>query len=315
MSGSNWKIYLMLAFATASWGTAFIAGKFATEIWHPYMVAFLRFFGASLLLYPYMKCKEPNPPKITKKDWGLFAVLGLSGCALYNIFFFVATQKAPIIKSALVIAWNPILISILAAWFLKEKITRSHVLGSITATVGVVIIIAKGSIHDLLALRLEPIDGVLLGAVVCWAIYSVVGKVVLKKFSSVVSTTYACLFGTLFLIPTAVWTFDWSDFQQATWVAWISVLDTAVLVSVISFILYYQGISRLGAAKASIFINFMPLSAAILSIWILKEPVHTYLWIGGICVLIGVYISTGIFTKKKGSHVPAEINELNSSVQ
>lgn len=299
MSGSNWKIYATLAFATASWGTAFIAGKFATEVWHPYMVAFLRFFGACLLLYPYMKWKEPNHPRISMTDWGLFAALGLSGCALYNIFFFVATQKAPIIKSALVIAWNPILISILAAWFLKEKITRSHMIGSMIATIGVVIIIVKGSIHDLLALRLEPIDGVLLGAVVCWATYSVIGKIVLKKFSSVVATTYACLLGTLFLFPTALWTFDWVEFQHASWVAWISILDTAVLVSVISFILYYQGIRVLGAAKASIFINFMPLSASILSIWILDEPLQTHLWVGGLCVLIGVYVSTGVVKRIK----------------
>jgi len=304
MSGTNWKVYLMLAFATASWGTAFIAGKFATEVWHPYMVAFLRFFGASLLLYPYMKWKEAKTPTITMKDWGLFAILGLSGCALYNIFFFIATQKAPIIKSALVIAWNPILISILAAWFLKEKITRSHVFGSIIATVGVVSIIAKGSMDALLAMRMEPIDWVLLGAVICWATYSVVGKVVLKKFSSVVSTTYACLFGTLFLLPTAIWTFEWSDFHRATWISWVSVLDTAILVSVISFILYYQGIQQLGAAKASIFINFMPLSASILSVWILNEPIHTHLWVGGGFVLAGVYISTGIFTRKLSSGQP-----------
>lgn len=298
MSGSNWKVYLMLAFATASWGTAFIAGRYATEVWHPYMVAFLRFLGASLLLYPYMKWKEPNHPAITVKDWGLFALLGLSGCALYNVFFFIATQKAPIIKSALVIAWNPILICILAAWLLKETITRSHIIGSILATLGVLNIIAKGSFEALLSLRFEPMDGILFGAVICWAVYSVAGRIVLRKFSSVVSTTYACLFGTLFLVPAAIMTFEWSAFQQATWIAWLSVLDTAVLVSVISFIMYYQGIRQIGAAKASIFINVMPLSAAILSILIFKEPMEAYLWMGGLLIVLGVYISTGIFARK-----------------
>lgn len=298
MSGSNWKVYLALGFATATWGTAFIAGRYATAVWHPYMVAFLRFFGASILLYPYMKWKEPNHPAITAKDWGLFALLGLSGCALYNIFFFIATQKAPIIKSALVIAWNPILICILAAWLLKERITRPHIMGSILATLGVLNIIAKGSIEALLSLRLEPIDGILFGAIICWAVYSVAGKIVLRKFSSVVSTTYACLFGTLFLFPTAIMTFRWSDFQHANWISWFSILDTAVLVSVISFIMYYHGIRQIGAAKASIFINFMPLSAAILSIWIFKEPMESYLLLGGLLIVVGVYISTGIFARR-----------------
>ena len=54
-----------------------------------------------------------------------------------------------------------------------------------------------------LQLGFETIDFVLLGAVISWALYSVVGKVVLKKYSAVESTTYAVAFGTVFLAPFA----------------------------------------------------------------------------------------------------------------
>ncbi len=94
----NWLIYFMLIFATSSWGSAFIAGKFAVESFGPSTVAFLRFFGAMILLFPIMWIFDKNRPNITTKDWGLFALLGLTGIAIYNICFFLASVYAPVKK-------------------------------------------------------------------------------------------------------------------------------------------------------------------------------------------------------------------------
>ena len=86
---SLWKTYLTLAVATSIWGSAFIAGKYAVESFEPATVAFLRFFGATLILLPYMWFREKNIPKHTRKDWFLFAILGLTGIAIYNLCFFI----------------------------------------------------------------------------------------------------------------------------------------------------------------------------------------------------------------------------------
>src|SRR5574342_621714 len=124
MNKKLWLTYGMLTFATATWGSAFIAGKFAVQSFEPATVAFLRFLGASLLLFPLMWLMEKNRKKPTLKDYGLFAILGLTGIALYNICFFFATKHAPVIKSSLFIASNPVLIVLLSGLFLKETITN-----------------------------------------------------------------------------------------------------------------------------------------------------------------------------------------------
>lgn len=85
------------------------------------------------------------------------------------------------IKSSLFIASNPVLIVLLSGLFLKEKITKNHIIGMAVALTGVVFIITDGHLLKLFQYGFEPIDFVLLGAVVSWAIYSVVGKVVLKN--------------------------------------------------------------------------------------------------------------------------------------
>jgi drug/metabolite transporter (DMT)-like permease len=296
----KWIIYGMLFIATATWGSAFIAGKIAVQSFEPATVAFLRFLGAAVLLFPIMWVMEKNRNKPTLKDYGLFAVLGLTGIALYNICFFIATKQAPVIKSSLFIASNPVLIVLLSGVFLKEKITKNHIIGMVIALSGAAIIITDGHILSLFQLGFQTIDFVLLGAVISWALYSVVGKVVLKEYSAVESTTYAVAFGTVFLAPFAFVETSWKDIIQADFSTWVAIAHMSIFVTVVSFIMYYYGIKEVGAAKASIFINVMPVSAVLMATLYLGE---TFTWAHGIgagFVLTGVYIgtSTKLFNRK-----------------
>ncbi|MEH7084328.1 DMT family transporter [Neobacillus drentensis] len=300
MKKKQWLIYGMLIFATATWGSAFIAGKIAVQDFEPATVAFLRFLGAAVLLFPLMWLTEKNRIRPTLKDYGLFAVLGLTGIALYNICFFIATKHAPVIKSSLFIASNPVLIVLLSGIFLKETITKNHIIGMMIALIGVTFIITDGHVFSLFEIGFETIDFVLLGAVISWALYSVVGKVVLKKFSSVESTTYAVAFGTLFLLPFAFVETRWKDVQHADISTWIAIAHMSIFVTVVAFIMYYYGIKEIGAAKASIFINVMPVSAVLMATIFLNETFTLAHGIGAAFVLSGVYLGTNtkIFKKK-----------------
>lgn len=302
MNKKLWLIYGMLFFATATWGSAFIAGKVAVKDFEPATVAFLRFLGASILLFPIMWLMEKNRKKPTLKDYGLFAVLGLTGIAVYNICFFIATKHAPVIKSSLFIASNPVLIVLLSGLFLKETITKNHMIGMVIALTGVTFIITDGHLLSLFQYGFETIDFVLLGAVISWALYSVVGKVVLKKFSAVESTTYAVAFGTIFLFPFAYMETSWQDVLNANFSTWIAISHMSIFVTVVSFIMYYYGIKEVGAAKASIFINVMPVSAVLMATIFLGETFTLAQGIGAAFVLTGVYIGTNTKLFKRKLH-------------
>ncbi|MBO8171689.1 MAG: EamA family transporter [Bacillaceae bacterium] len=286
------KIYLLLIVTTSMWGGAFIAGKISTQTLDPFTVAFLRFFGASLVLFPLMWKMEPDRPKRTMKDWLLLASLGFTGIFLYNACFFLATQQAPIIKSSLFIASNPAVIVILSGLFLKEKITGKHIVGMISAIAGVLFIVTQGDLSVILRMAFEPIDLVLLTAVFSWALYTVLGKVALKKFNSIAATTYATGFGTLMLFPFAAMNTTVEQLKNSGWEVWVSVLYVAFIVSVISFIWWYRGVQQIGAARASVFINIMPISASVMAFFFLGEALHYYHLVGAILVFGGVYIST-----------------------
>ncbi|MGJ9381595.1 DMT family transporter [Salipaludibacillus sp. CF4.18] len=296
-----WLIYIMLALATSSWGSAFIAGSIATQDLSPIVVAFFRFFFAAVILIPIMIFLDKGGRRPKGSEWFLMALLGLTGIALYNIAFFIATRDAPVVKSSLFIAANPVLITILSGLFLKEKIKGRNIAGLMIAISGAFIIITEGNVGKIIAQGFAPIDLILLLAVICWALYSVLGKVALQRFSSITSTTYAVVLGTLMLLPLAVFDSSFSTLGEASLLTWTSIIHMSIIVSVVSFIMYYQGIKMIGAAKASIFINLMPLSAIILAVVFLDEvflPIHM---VGALLVLTGVTIGTRKSAKVKES--------------
>ncbi|PYZ95263.1 EamA family transporter [Salipaludibacillus keqinensis] len=287
-----WLVYVMLALSTSSWGSAFIAGSYATEDLSPLVVAFFRFFFAAILLIPIMLFMDKGSRRPQGKEWILVSLLGLTGIALYNIAFFIATRDAPIVKSSLFIASNPILIVVLSGLFLKEAITKRNIIGLVLALTGATIIITEGQFQQIIESGLAPIDLVLLLAVVCWALYSVLGKVALQKLSSITTTTYAVVIGTLMLFPFVFVETTIEELQQASLLTWGSILHMSLIVSVLSFIMYYQGIKMIGAARASIFINLMPLSAVILATILLGEKLLLVHIVGALLVISGVTYGT-----------------------
>ncbi|MCD8503097.1 MAG: DMT family transporter [Bacillaceae bacterium] len=175
---------------------------------------------------------------------------------------------------------------------MKEAISKNQVIGLIVALTGVSMIITEGNLSAFLTMGFELIDVILLGAVVCWALYSVIGKVVLRKYNSLVSTTYGIVFGTLFLFPFAYMETSLETIANSSFVSWVAIAHMSIFVTVISFVMYYYGIQQIGAAKASIFINFMPISASILATIFFQEAFALAYLIGAALVLTGVTLST-----------------------
>lgn len=289
----------MLTITGMIWGGAFIAGKISTQTLSPVTVAFLRFFGASLLLFPMMWMMEPNRPKPKGKQWISFAILGFTGIFLYNICFFYATKFGTIIKSSLVIAVNGPLIALLSVIFLKEKLSWKNGVGMLIAAIGAVAVITDGNLKIVLQLGFERLDLILIIACVSWAAYSVIGKTIMHTYSPLTATTYATGFGTLFLFPFAMQSTTWESLMESDWKVWTSLLYVSLFVTVLSFIWWYKGIQKVGAAKSSVFINIMPLSASIMAVIFFHERLNIVMMLAGVLIICGVYLSTKKDAKPK----------------
>lgn len=266
----------------------------------PYSAAFLRFLMASFFLLFLTIRIEGRLPKLKPDKIFIMFLLGLSGVFSYNLFFFFGLKYIQANQASLIIATNPIFITLSAALFFKESLNLSKIIGLCLSFTGALIVISNGNLFDVLNLRLEKGELLIFGCVASWVAYSILGKKAMNDFSPIVSVCYSSIAGTILLFFPALFKGVFSNIFNYNLVEWASLFYLGFFGTALGFSWYYAGIKQIGPMKAGVFINFVPISAIILAFFILKEPLTISLIIGAILVIAGVYLSnTANFMKKE----------------
>lgn len=292
------SVYTKLVITTIFWGGTFVAGKWAVGEVPPFFVAFLRFAIASSVLWALVAWRSRGsdtriPVPEGGAQWAELFSLGLTGVFLYNFVFLTGLSWTSATNGSLIVAFNPLLTAVLSAWWLKERIRSVQTGGLLLALFGVGVVITRGSFIVIRSLSFNPGDLLMLGAPVAWALYTIVGKKVLQTFSPLVATAYASLSGTVLLLPAAAMEGSLlSGVHSLTVYGWISVLQLALLGTVVGFVWWYEGVERLGATRAAVFVNLVPLFGVLLSALILSESLVVSQLAGGILIVLGVGIGT-----------------------
>ncbi len=293
-------IYIKLLFTAFFWGGTFIAGKLLSQNVDPYSAAFLRFFIASLCLVFLTIKIEGHLPKLKPDTIFIIFLLGLSGIVFYNLFFFSGLKYIQANQASLIIATNPIFITLCSALFFKESLNKNKIVGLSLSVAGALIVISNGNILDILNLKLEKGELLIFGCVASWVIYSILGKKAMNDLSPIVSVCYSSIAGTILLFFPALYRGVFSNMLSYNFVEWTSLFYLGFFGTALGFSWYYAGIKQIGPMQAGVFINFVPISAIILSFLILKEPLTISLIVGAILVIAGVYLSNAAdFIKKE----------------
>ena len=299
MAGSRFTVLKLLA-TTFFWGGTFVAGKWAVREAPSFSVAFLRFATATAVLFAVIAW---NSRKATQRgrfpvpegsdQWAVLFFLGLTGVFLYNFFFLKGLSLTTAANGSLIVSLNPLLTALLSAAVLKERIPPVRWAGLLLSLIGVGVVMTNGSFEALRSRSINPGDLLLLGAPLMWALYTVLGKRVLERLPPLTATAYASLFGTLLLFPAALLEAPPSETISglSLW-GWLSVLQLALLGTVVGFVWWYQGVADLGASRAAIFIYLVPLFGVLLSSLVLSETIGPARIAGGLLIVGGVSAGT-----------------------
>lgn len=272
------------------WGGTFVAGRLVAEEFDPFSAAFCRFIVASIsLLLLTRNWRQGNLPRLRLHQVPIVILLGLSGIFAYNVFFFLGLQTTPASRAALIIALNPIFISLSSALLFRESLTLQKLVGILTSLVGVSIVIANGNPIALFSDGFKQGDLFMFGCVCSWGIYTLIGHRAMNELSPLATTVYACLVGTVALFPLALWESSRQEWFLVEPITWLGILYLGILGTAVGFNWYYEGIKVIGLAKAAIFINLVPLFAVIFSAIFLGEKITLALVLGGLLVIVGVY--------------------------
>ncbi len=283
--------YIKLFLTAVFWGGTFIAGRIVAATVSPFSAAFLRFAIAASCLLALTLIREKRFPRLHPRQMTGVALLGLTGIFAYNSFFFGGLALIAASRASLIIACNPVLITVLSAWMFRERLGPLRLVGTLISLAGAVVVITRGQPMQIWQGGVGTGEMMIFGCVVSWVAYSLIGKVLLKGLSPLTTVTYAATSGMLMLLPVAWFSGLVADVAACRWQDWASLVYLGVLGTVVGFVWYYQGIMRIGAGPASLFINFVPVSAIVMAYLILDEPVTASLVVGALLVGTGVYLT------------------------
>ena len=269
------------------WGGTFVIGRIIAQNVSPFTAGFGRFAIASLFLLLVTMFKGEKLPRLNLRQGCLVFCLGFSGVLAYNLFFFLGLKNIAASRAGLIIALNPIFITVASRIFFQEKLTPLKLLGVGVSLLGAALIITEGDLNALIAKGIGRGELAILGCVTSWTIYSLLGKLVMQKLSASATTTYAIWTGTILLLPFAIWE-QQNRLPQIDLPTGLGLSYLGILATVVAFNWYYEGIQTIGAAKAAIFINLVPMFAIAFSIIFLQESLTPTLIIGGSLVILGV---------------------------
>lgn len=286
-------VHLRLIGMAIVWGASWPAGRILAQSLNPVTGAAARFMLASMLLAVWLLVVR-GWPQLTVKRWLLVAAAAIAGVYVYALCFMIGLALVPAGRASLVVTLNPAATMLMAWAIYGERLTMRIVAGIILATAGAVIALSHGNPFALLSGGFGWGEAVLLGCVLTWSIYSLLGKEILKSMDAMTFATLTTGMGAPLLVATALAVDGPALIQPHAWPwqALGAVMFLAVGSTVIGYAWYFDGIGTLGAGVASGYITLVPVFGVLSSALILHEPIDVSLLVGGALAVVGLALMT-----------------------
>lgn len=290
------RIYLIIS--AFMWGVNFHLLKIMLSDVHFIEAGFWRYLFGVIALGIYMRKSFPRWSLFKKHMIGIL-IVGILGLFCFNIFLFWGLMYTSSINASLIISLNPIVTLFLAYFFLKLSINYKQLLGAFIGVVGVVYLLSKGDLLNLNHLEFSKGDLLILLAMFLSAFY----HIWVKKYATNISnqhftffTNLVCLVSFVITIPFFIEPHSISFGLQF----WIVSISFGIFGTALTYIFWNKGLSIIGASKAGVFMNIVPISTAVIAVLFGKELAAFHI-ISGIIIFLGLLISQ-IKTRKTTSN-------------
>lgn len=280
-------IILFLILANLFWAGNYVFGKYVVNEISPLQMTFTRWTIAICLLFPIAHWIEHPDWKKVWKQWKVLFIMGVLGIISYNFFLYWALKYTTSMNAALVNSINPAVIVLFSAFLLRERISLKNGVGLVVSLFGVLLVLTKGHIQEILHLTYNLGDLLMIVTILIWTFYSIIGRK-LKSIPPISATAASALLGIISLLPFIF--FSEFNYNLST-SAITGILYMAIFPSVGSFIFWNSALRHINASQAGIYLNLITVFTALLSL-LLGQPITLVQIVGGILVFIGVYLSS-----------------------
>jgi drug/metabolite transporter (DMT)-like permease len=283
-----WLAYGCLALSTSLIGSYVGLSKLMLVVFPIFLLAWLRFGIAALLMAPWVK-RAADEPRLDARSRRLLFLESLFGNFLFSICLLFGLQHSSVVVAGVILAGIPAAVALLSRVLLGERIAP-RVMAGIALSVGGIAMVALsrngGGQTTLWGAAL------LLGAVFCEASYVVIGKQLTAHVSPKRISALINLWGLALATPLGVWQALQYDFGRPEASHWALLLFYAAAASVVTVWLWMTGLKKVPAAQAGVFMVFLPVATALIGLIFLGERISPVQLLAYGLALAGVLLAT-----------------------
>ena len=281
------KYIIFALLAILIWSGNTVVSKMAAAVIEPAVISFDRWLLAALVMTPFMlRPTWRNRAALRPHMWRLLA-LSLLGMVLYQSLSYFAAETTSATNMGIIASLMPLLTLLLCSLLLREPVSLGMLLGGLLSLAGLLLLIGAGAPLRLLTHGIGYGDGLMLLATLAYAGYGVY----LRKWPMPIST-WQMLYVQICLAVPLLFPFYWlAPASPLNAQNLPLVLYAGIAASIIAAYLWIEGIAELGAARASMFMNLMPVFTVLIAIVLLSEHLQAYHVLGGGIALAGVMLA------------------------
>lgn len=289
---------LLILLAGVCWGfIGLFSKKLSAAGFSSAEITFIRNAVAASGLFGYMLKTDRALLRIHIKDIWMFLATGIGSIVFFNIMYFMTITTLNLSMAAILLYTGPFFVVILSRIFFGEKFTIFKIIALVIASIGC--ILTTGIIQEIIngnSLKSMPLIGIVTGF--CsgfgYALYSIFGKIALKKYHANTVTFYTFAIAAISLGPFCI---NEKFIQQATH---SNILFSAIGIGLIStllpFLLYTTGLRKVQPGKASIMTFSEPMVATVVGVVVFREELSV-MGVMGICL---IFVGLVVLNRNKG---------------
>lgn len=285
----NIKVFSVICLLCLIWSSLWGLVKYSLGIFPPFLFISVRLLlgAAALMLFQWCLGKSVLPEK---SEWKRIIILSLLVCIGFYATQTFAMQFVDSGLSAVLVFTMPIIIGVLAHFFLNERLNRPKILGLILGTSGLVAILWRQilDIHFNATLFGEAL---LIVTAFFWATSTVYIKKYFAQYDKIKLTIWQMGIGGFIIFFTAL------CFEPVQWEVWSNLFNFSLLtyIAVIGtsfgFVLWSWIVSQVNAFVASISIMSIPVLGLFFGYWLWNEPLGSNVILGAVFICLGILCS------------------------
>ncbi|OLZ08887.1 DMT family transporter [Sulfobacillus thermosulfidooxidans] len=298
----RWKFILYLIVANVLWAGNYLAGRVLRFSMGPFTLNGVRWIISAVVLWLIVRKRGEIVPLL--QEWKAFLLLGFIGMFLFSSLTYWGLTMVPAGEAGLLSGFTPLAVLVAGFVIAQDKVRLWQWLMVAVSIGGEILLLGGGA-----STQTGSIFGavILIFAALSWGVYTALGRRYRYRFSPLVLTTGAAVWGAIPSALLGIWNLSTHPVTLSI-NSVLALLYVSTMASVVAFMMWSAGVNRLGSGTAAPYMNLLPVFTALLAVLLLHETLSATQLEGGLIVVAGA-VGAG-FSRT----VPVTVKESQTSM-